>query len=277
MLKVCIMNYVSTVCWDDCVQCILDKIREAEFQVAPMEDILFDIRHGVQASPVRPKCLKLIKTIKLPDTAISICNYKDKTFLGLSNSQIVAIDKDFQIRDVFTCSGTPESICVYKDHFYLLICGDPSKVRVYNHSGKLLTKWSHYDSNAGGYTDGLAVIGDEVLIADRTKHRISVYSLTGKELRQMPTFLLGQKRKVVSFCAVDESSLIITDHNCSKVCKMNATTGVKIWESDYVTNPKSAACPMGRYIMVATSKGIQLLDMDGSFVFYYILSVFLTK
>ena len=179
-------------------------------------DGTLNIEYGLVPLPL-PKSLTLLKEVKLSSYPITVDQYKGSIYVGLDNKTIAKIDSNYQVQESFiTCGGDVESIVVYKDKIYTLLCMWDSSPRghvvcVYDMSGRHITQWGHvYHSY---FCKKMIIVADQVLIADQSNARITVYSLTGQTIKQIPCSAVGSGQTVL--CPLDNTSIVVSDLNLS--------------------------------------------------------------
>ena len=157
-----------------------------ELDIISTDDATLNIDPG-QITLSLPKSPTLLKEVKLSNP-ISVYQYKGSSmYVGLGNNTIAKIDSNYQIHESFiTCSGLVESIVVYKDRIYILLWIPSSYlhvVYVYDMSGRYTTQWVNVKHSV--YCKKMIRVADQVLVADRTMARITVYFslLIGQYLR----------------------------------------------------------------------------------------------
>ena len=240
----------------------LDELRDIELEIVSSDGITIDSEHGLTTSTPTPTSLTLLKTVQLPDSPISVCHYKGSTYVGLDNSTVARIDGKNQLYKYFITSSNPvESAVIYKDLVYMLLyTGSVSRiVRVCDMSGRQTAQWNH--SSNIPYCNVLTIVSDQVVIADPPNNRITIYSLTGQILRHVPCSLLGSSHMTV--CAVDDSSVVVSDYGTSQVFRFNITTGDVMWTYKDVSEPLGVTCYGRRYVLVASydNKTVKILDI----------------
>ena len=142
----------------------------------------------------------------------------------------------------------------------------PQVVSVHNlNTGKLVRKWNHSETDWHDSSNLAVIGGDKVVIADRSNKRLSLYTLTGQIIRQIPCQRLFSDGYVTT-CAADDDSVIVSIDGSYRVCRIRITTGQVLWESSHIeTPPQGVTCYNNQYVLVA-SKGqqvkIQILDIN---------------
>ena len=200
----------------------------------------------------------------LPSGVCSFFCYKGSTYVGLNNRTVAVIDINYQLHTSFiTCPSPVFSITVYKDMIYLL--DSFFIVKVYDSSGTKVRQWKH--SPYHGYSgDMMTVVSDQVVITDPAYKRIAIYSLIGQILRHVPCSQLAHS--CIDICAVDDSSVIVLNHNSAQVFRFNIATGDVLWTTyTYMfrglQKPRSPRCWSEIYVLVAScdSKTVVILDI----------------
>ena len=242
---------------------ITDEVRDIELEIVSSDGITIDSEQGLTTSTPTPTSLTLLKTVQLPARPISVCHYKGSTYVGLDNNTVARIDSNYQLYESFiTCSNPAESVVIYKDLVYMLLyTGSVSHiVRVCDMSGRQTAQWNH-SCTASLYCNVLTIVSDQVVIADPPNNRITIYSLTGQILRHVPCSLLGSSNMTV--CAVDDSSVVVSDYGTSQVFRFNITTGDVMWTYKDVSRPLGVTCYGRRYVLVASynNKTVKILDI----------------
>ncbi|XP_067940943.1 uncharacterized protein [Watersipora subatra] len=232
------------------------KSREIELEVAPADDVIIVDDDSMFRLPEQTTHLK---TVKLPACPLSLCHKSGYLYVGMDNHNIARIDRSFSIDQSFiTCSAQVYSIAVYKDRVYTLLASSPYTVCVFDMLGKRLAFW--VVSCSSNNCNALAVVSDEVVVAEQPHSRLAVFSLSGQLHKHVPCTLIGQAHTFIS--SVDDSSIIISDSTTAKVSRFNITTGKVEW-SVSVTNPRGVCCYGSRYLLVGrySRKNIQIVDL----------------
>ncbi|XP_067944012.1 uncharacterized protein [Watersipora subatra] len=94
----------------------------------------------------------------------------------------------------------------------------------------------------------LTVAAGNVVVADPPNKRLTIYSLTGKTLRNVSCPLLSNNE--VSICAGHGDDVIIADYKTRKVFRFNIATGNVMWTFTHPDHPQGLVC-YGDYILAA--------------------------
>ncbi|XP_067940641.1 uncharacterized protein [Watersipora subatra] len=229
--------------------------REIELKIVSADDIVVNSnQHHAVPQPLElplsrlpPKSITLLKSIKLPSYSVSVCQHEGVTYVGLYSGAVSKIDKNNKLHDSFiSTSDTVESISLHENRLYILCYSKPLTVGVYDLSGKVITTWQH--PNHSYYCSMLTVAAGNVVVADPPNKRLTIYSLTGKTLRNISCPLLSNNP--VSICAGHGDDVIIADYETKKVFIFNMNTGNVMWTFTHPNPPLGLLC-YGDYILVA--------------------------
>ena len=100
-------------------------------------------------------------------------------------------------------------------------------------SGEIVNSWTHPDSVR--FPNKLTIVGDKLVVPDRTHKQLTVYSLNGWKVKDIPCTKLSKHN--VSLCRVDSNSVIVCDYGSSSVFRVNITSGDVLWTTDSVSIP----------------------------------------
>ncbi|XP_067930884.1 uncharacterized protein [Watersipora subatra] len=196
------------------------------------------------------KSITLHNSIVTSSRPVSVCQHEGVTYVGLSNGTVSRIDSNYKLHNSFiSTSGIVESISLHNNRLYILSRGRPRTVGVYNLSGQVVTTWQHPYHNY--YCSMLTVAGGSVVVANPFNQRLTIYSLTGKTLRNVSCPLLSNNQ--VSICAGHGDDVIITDNKTKKVLRINITTGNVKWSFTHPNLTKGLMC-YRNYVLVAAWK-----------------------
>ena len=227
-----------------------------------------------------PSKLTLIKEVGMSNKCTTISTYQGHTYVGLDSGEISRIGPDSNIESFVKLNGTIYGMAINEGLLYttsrvfvivytlILLTtsgGSPQVVRVHDLStGKLVRSWNHNETDRYDSSNLAVIGGDKVVIADRSNNRLSVYTLTGQIIRQIPCQQLNCYN-YVSMCAADNDSVIVSDCGSQQVYRISITTGQILWEFSHVQKPSGVTCYNNQYVLVA-SRGqkvkIQILDIN---------------
>jgi len=132
---------------------------------------------------------------------------------------------------------------------------------VYDFSGNQVASWSHSEISSG-YSNKLVIVDDQVVVPDRQSKRLTIYSLTGEVIKQVPCSLLSNSYAAI--CAADRHCVVVSHYISSQVFKLDLTTEKVIWTCKNVTNPQGVSCYRSKYILVTDQSSrttIWILDV----------------
>ena len=214
------------------------KVRDIEMKIRPADDIIISPPAGNSSHHQNrlPKSIEVEKEIRIGDPS-RVCHYKGCTYVGRITSAIDRIDKDGAVTESFIrLDGYPCGIIANEDRLYVLQLGTPYFIQAFNLLGQHLFKRKLNDSVIKDYLGrALAVLNhDELVVADRTKKRFSIYSLTGKLLRSVRCDEIGGMNKI-SLCHAGGDSIIVTNCEAShELFRFNLATETVEWRSNSV-------------------------------------------
>jgi len=215
-------------------------------------------------TPTLPNSLKFLQSVDVSNHCYSVCRYEGNTYVGLDNGGIDRVDENYNVTQSFvTVSCVVLGIAAYKDQLYALMWKGSSnlKVEVYDFNGNQVTSWTH--SDISGYINKLVIVDDQVVVSDRPSKRLTIYSLTGEVIKQVPCSILCNSH--VAICAADRHCVVVSDYYSSQVFKLDLTTEKVIWTCKDVPSLGSATCYRSKYILVTNRSSkttIWILDVE---------------
>ncbi|XP_067929312.1 uncharacterized protein [Watersipora subatra] len=195
-----------------------------------------------------PTSLKLMKAVPVNEPFYTVTRSDTFTYAGGSGPTIYRIDEtDNSVTSLSSLEGEfIDGLCLYNERLYILV--DLYKVLVTDLNGKLITSWVHYDSTSD-YVNELVVTGDKVVVPDRSNKCLTVYSLDGQVIKQIPCSQ-DDEWETIALCAPDQQSAVVSSCETSTVLRVNIETGETVWTCTAVDNPGGVVCYKGEYILV---------------------------
>ena len=183
-----------------------------------------------------PTSIQLIKQVTVGGNPTAVCHYKGYTYVGCDNGAADRIDEGGQVTPSFTkLTDWVTGIIAHEDRLYTLMNGKPYTVYVHDLTGQQLHYWIHEDR--GNYSArALAIVNNELIIADRTNKRFTIYTLTGGRVRDVPCELISNHHLTICHAA-DNSILVANVAAKPELHRVNLTTGDVVWSSDRVDYP----------------------------------------
>jgi len=215
-------------------------------------------------TPTLPNSLKFFQSVDVYNYCDSVCRYEGNTYVGVNGGGAARVDENYNVTQSFvTVSDYVFGLTAYKDQLYTLVRGGSNncKVEVYDFSGNQVTSWSHSDCG-DVYINKLVIVDDQVVVPDRPSRRLTIYSLTGEVIEQVPCSLLSNS--LVAICAADRHCVVVSDYNSSQVFKLDLTTEKVVWTCKDVTKPEGVSCYRSKYILVTNQSSrttIWILDV----------------
>ena len=175
-----------------------------------------------------PTSIQLIKQLAVGGYPPAVCHYKGYTYVTCQNGAVDRIDEGGQVTPSFIKLTTwVTGVIAYEDRLYTLTYGQPYTVYVHGLTGQQLHSWNHGDRD--NYSArALAVINNELIIADRINKRFTIYTLTGEHVRNVPCDLIT--KNYLTIChAADDSILVANVTATPELYRVNLTTGDVEW------------------------------------------------
>jgi len=216
-------------------------------------------------TPTLPKSLKLLMSVDVSNDCRSVCTYESNTYVGLCyGAGIDRIDESFSVSKSFvSLTNYVNGVTVHRNKLYALRCISSTnwEVHVYDLTGKQVTSWSHHDNSSS--MNKLAIVDDQIVVPDRHSKRLTIYSLTGEVIKHVSCPLLSDSNTAI--CAADRHCVVVSDYDCSQVCKLDLTTEKVIWTCKDVSEPEGVTCYRSKYILVTNRSSkttIWILDVE---------------
>ena len=183
-----------------------------------------------------PTSIQLIKQVTVGGNPTAVCHYKGYTYVGCDNGAVERIDEGGQVTPSFTkLTNWVTGIIAHEDRLYTLMNGKPYTVYVHDLTGQQLHCWIHEDR--GNYTArALAIINNELIIANRTNKRFTIYTLIGAHVRDVPCDLINNNHLTIG--QVGDNSILVANYGANpELYRVNLTTGDIEWRSNKVGHP----------------------------------------
>ena len=168
-------------------------------------------------TPPTKLTLITIREVAMSGWFTTVSTYQGHTYVGQSSGEISRIGPDSKVGSFSSLNGYIYGMAINESLLYTTADDSPQVVSVHELStGKLFHSGNH--SETGRYRiSNLAVIGgDKVVIADRSNNRLTLYTLTGQIIGQIPCQQLAGG-DYVSMCAADDDSVIVSDNRSNRV------------------------------------------------------------
>ena len=157
---------------------MLDKdIRGIEAKMISGDDI-----YMVPASSLSPPTkIERVLEVKVDCYPRTVCRYKGVTYVGLESGKVCRIG-GIQLNDVsvfVTLNDWIMGITANADRLYILKRGSPYVVFVFNLEGQQLLKWD-FENQSSQAANAMAIVNNQLLLADNTNACITIYTLNGE-------------------------------------------------------------------------------------------------
>ena len=210
-----------------------------------------------------PTKLTLIREVKMSEWCTTVSTYQGHTYVGLNSGEISRIGPDSKVGSFAKFNDTIYGMAINEGLLYTTSGHSPQVVSVHDlNTGKLVRSWNHSET-IQYYSNNLAIVGGEnVVIADRSNKRLSVYTLTGQIIKQIPCQKLQGAN--MAMCAADNDSVIVSDYHSDSVYRISITTGRVLWEYRHFQRFEGVTCYNNQNVL-AMIRGeklkIQILDL----------------
>ena len=211
-----------------------------------------------------PGSLRMIKQIQSAYECTTVCGFADHVFVALASGHLMRIQPEFQISLFEAISKSKAQIVGMgiRDNYLLLMeKGNPHHtVHVSDlKSSNEVASWTHKEGNLA-IGSLLAVVGQQIVMVNRAKERLSVYSLSGDLKMNLACPLKG--RHWASICNAVDNSVILSDYSSHKVHCININSGGAIWTAE-VKKPMGVTCYRDKFVFVITlSKDVNICILD---------------
>ena len=217
--------------------------------------ITADVSMGSLAAPL-PTTVERIWEVNVDNYPRTVCHCKGVTYIGLNEGKVCKIDyqQSKSASEFVQLNNYIVGIIAHLDRLYILERGSPYAVFVYDLHGKQLHKWNFvYQSDLTA--NAMAIVGDQLLLADNTNACIAIYSLNGEKQRSIPCPLIRGGYNSVCGCGPD--AVVIAHNDSNKVFRVKLSTGEVEWTSDAVRQPIGVCQYSDKYILVTIHDTIQ--------------------
>ena len=220
---------------------------------------------GLQTPKGPPTTLQLFREVKLVGDCIGVAATNgDDIYVGSSNGEILRIDKQGCIELFLT---TPSSnivgLTIHGSILYTL----NSKYGIYQIDLETMKQslfFSHADKSA--YRGSrMLVTQNQLVVADVTDHRLTLYSLTGQLIRHVACPLISTYWVSLCLSPSNPDVIIVSDWKSSRVFAVNLSTGTVVWANSDIREPAGIASFGSKFLMVSkrlTTTRLWVLNAD---------------
>ena len=195
--------------------------------------------------------MQLEKSLTVGSGMCTACSHRGFTYVGVNNKAISRFESEGnQTQNFIQLLNYPITIRAHQNQLFVLVNGNPYQVMVYDLNGNQVKSWNHSDRNGWWCGNKLCIINNQIIAADITNQRITVYSLDEKTERQIPCPQMPNNTHVSMCAAAGGDSVIITTLSPPAVFRFNLNTSAVIWKTDLTGNPFCSAV-YGRAVLVS--------------------------
>ena len=209
-----------------------------------------------------PTSIVLIREVTVGEYPTSVCQYKGFTYVGHDEGSVYRVDEAGNVDNNFIKPGNRfiSGIAAHQYRLYILMYNPgPSTghcVIVYDLllEGKRCHSWNIDDRESSFYRV-FAVSGDSVIIANRPKKEILLFTLTGVLMRTVKCELLSKTG--VYLTQLGPNSILVSNSNIQpKIFKINLENGDVEWQSQggTIANPTGITAYCQDYSLVTTER-----------------------
>jgi len=201
---------------------------------------------GLTLSPLLPKSVELINSVKVSPYCYSVHTYKGVTYARCYGG-VDRIDGNNKVTKLFISikGSSVWSVTVHNDSIYTL--SSDSTVRGHDLEGTSITSWTHTENFQR--QSQLALINGQVAIPDRLNRTLVVYSLNGEVVNTLACPLLTDTP--VHLSTAENNLIIISQRYSSLVYKVDTSSGDIIWQCKDVPKPGGVTCYRDEFVVVA--------------------------
>ena len=247
--------------------------RDIEVKITPSESISISadenclplFRSAADSVKPPPTELTLIREVDVSGRCATVSIYQGHTYVGLNRGEISRIGPDGKVESFAKLNSHIYGMAINEGLLYTTSGYRPQVVSVHNlNTGKLFHSWNHSDTGLFSSSNLAAIGGDKLVVADRSNKRLTVYTLAGQIIRQIPCQKLTQFGNV-SICAADSDSVIVLDSSSNSVYRTSINSGQILWELSHIERPQGVTCYNNQYVLVSSQGNqmkIQILDIN---------------
>ena len=200
-----------------------------------------------------PCRLRLSKEVKIGHNCYAVALHEDIIYVGNGlNGHISRILPDYTVEPSYIkVSGDANGIVIDSRDIIYILSFQRAYWTVFTHqltTKATLKNWQHYDNCR--YTNGLALVGDKIIVPNRQNDILTVYRTSGSLSKTIYCHnLLGDG--AVSICSFGDDSVIVSACSTFRVFRVNVLSGERMWIYHHRTHP-GGVVPCGpKYIILA--------------------------
>lgn len=206
-----------------------------------------------------PTKLEIVVEIPVGSYCYSVCESRAVSYVGVEGGlEIISGDTNSSNR-LISLDGYIHSVCSYKDRLYLLHwASDKWSVLVYDTNGRgQLLKWLHNDIT-NSYPNKLAIYNQHIYVPDRSRNRITVYTLDGVIVTHYDCKLDSD---ITALTVTSSGQIVISQLNSGLLRCISVVTSQELWTTKLVEPSAVTTDKKHGFIYVATGGLSETLDM----------------
>ena len=211
-----------------------------------------------------PTSIELVREVTVGEKPTSVCHYKSFTYVGHRTGSVHRVDQAGNVVKNFINHKSTGSamfpwitgIAGYRDKLCLLVYNPPAhSVIVHDLEGHQCHRW-RIEDGSGHFYRVHSVSDDSVIIANRPKKEILIYSLTGVLFKTVKCELLSTSAAVYLTWLGRNSILISNGLAQPKFFKVHLDKGTVEWQSEEgtIADPRGVTAYCQDYSLVTTHR-----------------------
>ena len=136
---------------------------------------------------------------------------------------------------------------------------------MYSLESKLqINSWNH-PGICGDLGNRMVVTQNQLVVADVTNHRLTIYSLTGQLIRHVDCPQISTRWVSICVSPSNPDVIIVSDNDSSRVFAVNLTSGVVLWTNSDIRYPQGIVSYGSEYVLVtnrSTTTNIWILNVN---------------
>ena len=215
-----------------------DPSRQIERKLVSVDKIVIGILNTSQGPPT---ALQLIRVVKIDGDCITVAANGNDVYVGAMGGTILKMNKLNQFEQF---SKVPSSnivgLTIHSNTLYFLNSHGIFQIDL--KTMKQSSFFNHADKSS--YRGSrMIVTQNQLVVADITNQRLTIYSLTGQLIRHVDCPSICGPDSWVSICLSPSNPnvIIVSDSQSSQVFAVNLTTGAVLWTNRDIRKPQGIA------------------------------------
>ena len=231
---------------------IPDTNRQIERQLVSVDNIVIGGLQTLTITPQGPPTnLQLIKEVKVDDECITVVASGEDVFIGTKQGKILKIDKQGRFQVFGNIGGYIVGLVIHSGALYALNTYT-SKIGVFQYDLGTMQRirfWDHTDKSTC-WGSRMVVTQNQLVVADVTNQRLTIYSLTGQLIRHVDCHQISTSWVSICVSPSNPDVIIVSDYNSCKVFSVNLTTGAVLWINSDISGPQGIVSYGSEHVLV---------------------------